>query len=197
MTVTILPAGVQEPDLTLDLTLATMDHNVPTTGLESPAADPISARQMAVMSDNAAEFGIRLFGVGDSQQGIVHTIGPELGLTQPSMTIVCGDSHTSTHGAFGALAFGIGTSEVEHVLATQTLPQRRPRTMAVNIDGELPLGVSAKDLVLALVGTLGTGGGAGYIIEYCGTALFYVPWNEPGQAERGGAAAVLTWCPRP
>ena len=154
-----------------DLTVATMDHNVPTTALDVPVEDPVSARQMEVLAANCAEFGIRLYSMGDAHQGIVHIIGPELGLTQPGMTIVCGDSHTSTHGAFGALAFGIGTSEVEHVLATQTLPQRRPQTMAVNVEGELPPGVSAKDLVLAIIGEIGTGGGMGYVIEYRGAAI--------------------------
>ena len=154
-----------------DLTLATMDHNVPTTALDRPIEDPISARQMEVLAANCEEFGIRLYAMGDSRQGIVHIIGPELGLTQPGMTIVCGDSHTSTHGAFGALAFGIGTSEVEHVLATQTLPQPRPKTMAVTVDGDLPDGVSAKDLVLAIIGRIGTGGGMGHVIEYRGSAI--------------------------
>ncbi|HLY82850.1 MAG TPA: 3-isopropylmalate dehydratase large subunit [Acidimicrobiales bacterium] len=154
-----------------DLTVATMDHNVPTTGLDQPIADPVSARQMEVLAANCREFGIRLYAMGDRQQGIVHIIGPELGLTQPGMTIVCGDSHTSTHGAFGALAFGIGTSEVEHVLATQTLPQRRPGTMAVTIDGDLPVGVTAKDIILATIGAVGTGGGIGYVIEYRGSAI--------------------------
>ena len=154
-----------------DLTVATMDHNVPTTGLDRPVEDPISAKQMDVLAANCAEHGIRLYGMGDPQQGIVHIIGPELGITQPGTTIVCGDSHTSTHGAFGALAFGIGTSEVEHVLATQTLPQRRPRTMAVEVDGELPDGVTAKDLVLAVIGRIGTGGGMGHVIEYRGEAI--------------------------
>ncbi len=159
--------GVRRPDLTV----ATMDHNVPTTALDGPVEDPISARQMEVLAANCAEFGIRLFPMGDAHQGIVHIIGPELGLTQPGMTIVCGDSHTSTHGAFGALAFGIGTSEVEHVLATQTLPQQRPKTMAVNVEGDLPPAVSAKDLVLAIIGTIGTGGGMGHVIEYRGPAI--------------------------
>ena len=154
-----------------DLTVATMDHNVPTTSLDEPVADPISARQMEVLAANCREFGIQLYSMGDLRQGIVHIIGPELGLTQPGMTIVCGDSHTSTHGAFGALAFGIGTSEVEHVLATQTLPQRRAKTMAVNVEGDLPSGVSAKDLVLAIIGRIGTGGGMGYVIEYRGQAI--------------------------
>jgi 3-isopropylmalate/(R)-2-methylmalate dehydratase large subunit len=154
-----------------DLTIATEDHNVPTHSLEQPVADPISRRQLEVMRENAAEFGIRLHPMGDPGQGIVHVIGPEQGLTQPGMTIVCGDSHTSTHGAFGALAFGIGTSEVEHVLATQTLPQERPGTMAVTVDGELPAGVTAKDVVLAIIGRIGTGGGIGSIIEYRGSVF--------------------------
>jgi len=159
--------GVRRPDLTV----ATMDHNVPTTGLDRPLEDPVSARQMEVLAANAAEFGITLYAMGDRRQGIVHVIGPEQGLTQPGMTIVCGDSHTSTHGAFGALAFGIGTSEVEHVLATQTLPQSRPRTMEVRVDGDLPDGVTAKDLVLAIIGRIGTGGGMGHVIEYRGRAF--------------------------
>jgi 3-isopropylmalate/(R)-2-methylmalate dehydratase large subunit len=148
-----------------------MDHNVPTTGLDRPVEDPISAKQMNVLAANCKEFGIRLYAMGDPGQGIVHIIGPEQGMTQPGMTIVCGDSHTSTHGAFGALAFGIGTSEVEHVLATQTLGQPRPKSMAVNVDGELPPGVTAKDAVLAIIGRIGTGGGIGHIIEYRGSAI--------------------------
>jgi 3-isopropylmalate/(R)-2-methylmalate dehydratase large subunit len=154
-----------------DLTIATMDHNVPTTPLSGSVEDPISAKQMEVLAANCEEFGIRLFSMGDRNQGIVHIIGPELGLTEPGMTIVCGDSHTSTHGAFGALAFGIGTSEVEHVLATQTLPQRRPKTMRVTVDGLLRDGVSPKDLVLAIIGRIGTGGGMGHVIEYSGSAV--------------------------
>ncbi|HMC41022.1 MAG TPA: 3-isopropylmalate dehydratase large subunit [Acidimicrobiales bacterium] len=154
-----------------DLTVATMDHNVPTTALDGPVEDPVSARQMEVLAANCADFGIRLFPMGDPHQGIVHIIGPELGLTQPGMTIVCGDSHTSTHGAFGALAFGIGTSEVEHVLATQTLPQQRPRTMAVEVQGRLADGVTPKDLILAIIGRIGTGGGMGHVIEYRGEAV--------------------------
>jgi len=154
-----------------DLTVATMDHNVPTADIDQPVADPISAKQMEVLARNCAEFGVRLFPMGDPGQGIVHVIGPELGLTQPGMTIVCGDSHTSTHGAFGALAFGIGTSEVEHVLATQTLPQARPGTMAVTVEGDLPLGVTAKDIVLSIIARIGTGGGIGSIIEYRGSAI--------------------------
>jgi 3-isopropylmalate/(R)-2-methylmalate dehydratase large subunit len=152
-----------------DLTVATVDHNVPTT--PGPIEDPISARQIEVLEANCREAGITLFGRGDTNQGIVHIIGPEQGLTQPGMTVVCGDSHTSTHGAFGALAFGIGTSEVEHVLATQTLPQSRPRTMAVELVGEAPPGVTAKDIVLAIIGEIGTGGGIGHVIEYRGPAI--------------------------
>jgi 3-isopropylmalate/(R)-2-methylmalate dehydratase large subunit len=154
-----------------DLTVATMDHNVPTANIDQPVADPISAKQMEVLAANCAEFGIRLYSMGSPGQGIVHVIGPELGLTQPGMTIVCGDSHTSTHGAFGALAFGIGTSEVEHVLATQTLPQDKPGTMAVTVDGALVRGVTAKDVALAIINLIGTGGGIGSIIEYRGSAI--------------------------
>jgi 3-isopropylmalate/(R)-2-methylmalate dehydratase large subunit len=154
-----------------DLTVATEDHNVPTIDIDLPIADPISRKQIDVLRANCAEFGIVEYPMGDPGQGIVHVIGPEQGLTQPGMTIVCGDSHTSTHGAFGALAFGIGTSEVEHVLATQTLPQQRPGTMAVNVDGDLPPGVTAKDVVLAIIGQIGTGGGIGSVIEYRGSAI--------------------------
>ncbi|CAN5270206.1 3-isopropylmalate dehydratase large subunit [soil metagenome] len=154
-----------------DLTLATEDHNVPTLDIDKPIADLVSRTQIETLRRNCAEFGIQLHPMGDAEQGIVHVIGPQLGLTQPGMTIVCGDSHTSTHGAFGALAFGIGTSEVEHVLATQTLTGGRPRTMAVNIDGELPPGVSAKDVILALITQIGTGGGQGYVLEYRGAAI--------------------------
>jgi 3-isopropylmalate/(R)-2-methylmalate dehydratase large subunit len=154
-----------------DLTVATMDHNVPTTGLGQPVTDPISAKQMQVLAANCEEFGITCYPMGDPGQGIVHIIGPEQGLTLPGMTIVCGDSHTSTHGAFGALAFGIGTSEVEHVLATQTLPQQRPGTMAVTVEGELPAGATAKDVILAIIGRIGTGGGVGSIIEYRGSTI--------------------------
>ncbi|HEX3540089.1 MAG TPA: 3-isopropylmalate dehydratase large subunit [Acidimicrobiales bacterium] len=154
-----------------DLTVATMDHNVPTTGLDKPIEDPVSAKQIEVLRANCAEFGIPLYAMGDRRQGIVHIIGPEQGLTQPGMTIVCGDSHTSTHGAFGALAFGIGTSEVEHVLATQTLTQPRPKTMAVTVDGDVPDGVTAKDIILAIIGAIGTGGGMGHVIEYRGSAI--------------------------
>ncbi|MEI6700604.1 MAG: 3-isopropylmalate dehydratase large subunit [Actinomycetota bacterium] len=154
-----------------DLTIATADHNVPTTSLDLPIEDPISKKQLEVLTANCAEFGITCFNRGDANQGIVHVIGPELGLTQPGMTIVCGDSHTSTHGAFGALAFGIGTSEVEHVLATQSLPLTKPKTMAITVTGSLQPGVTAKDLVLAIIGEIGTGGGMGYVLEYRGEAI--------------------------
>ena len=154
-----------------DLTLATEDHNVPTLDLDKPIADPVSRTQVETLRKNAEEFGVRLHPLGDVEQGIVHVVGPQLGLTQPGMTIVCGDSHTSTHGAFGAIAFGIGTSEVEHVLATQTLPQAKPKTMAVTVNGSLPEGVTAKDLVLTLIAHTGTGGGQGYIVEYRGSAI--------------------------
>ncbi|MBO2454930.1 3-isopropylmalate dehydratase large subunit [Actinomadura barringtoniae] len=154
-----------------DLTIATEDHNVPTTDLLAPIADPVSRTQVETLRKNTAEFGIRLHPMGDDGQGIVHVIGPQLGLTQPGMTVVCGDSHTSTHGAFGALAHGIGTSEVEHVLATQTLPQVKPRMMAVTVNGSLPDGVTAKDLILAIIAKIGTGGGQGHIIEYRGQAI--------------------------
>ena len=154
-----------------ELTVATADHNVPTTDIDKPVADPVSAQQLSVLDANTAEFGITCYPMGDPNQGIVHIIGPEQGWTQPGMTIVCGDSHTSTHGAFGALAFGIGTSEVEHVLATQTLPQVRPKTMAVTVEGALAPGVTAKDVALAIIGTIGTGGGIGHVIEYRGSAI--------------------------
>src|ERR1700690_3475473 len=154
-----------------DLTIATADHNVPTTTASGPVDDPISRRQLEALDANCAEFDVTCYPMGDEHQGIVHVIGPEQGLTQPGMTIVCGDSHTPTHGAFGALAFGIGTSEVEHVLATQTLPQARPGTMAVTIAGDLPAGTTAKDLVLAVIAQIGTGGGTGSVIEYRGAAI--------------------------
>ncbi len=155
-----------------DLTVATADHNVPTTrSADGVIADPVSRRQLEALEDNCREFGITCWPMGHRNQGIVHVIGPEQGLSQPGMTIVCGDSHTSTHGAFGALAFGIGTSEVEHVLASQTLPQKRPRTMSVTVEGSLPPGVTAKDLVLAIVGRLGTTGGVGHVVEYRGSAI--------------------------
>ena len=152
-----------------DLTVATEDHNVPTT--PGPIVDPVSLTQVQTLRRNCEEFGVRLFPMGDAEQGIVHIIGPQLGLTQPGMTIVCGDSHTSTHGAFGALAFGIGTSEVEHVLATQTLPLKQFRTMAITVDGTLRPGVTAKDIILAVIAKIGTGGGQGYVIEYRGSAI--------------------------
>jgi 3-isopropylmalate/(R)-2-methylmalate dehydratase large subunit len=154
-----------------DLTIATEDHNVPTIDIDKPIADPVSRTQVETLRRNCEEFGIRLHPMGDAEQGIVHIIGPQLGLTQPGTTVVCGDSHTSTHGAFGALAMGIGTSEVEHVLATQTLPLRPFKTMAVNVDGVLPPGVSAKDIILAVIAKIGTGGGQGYVIEYRGSAI--------------------------
>ncbi len=154
-----------------DLTIATEDHNVPTENIDQPIADPISAKQIDTLRVNTAEFGITNFPMGDPNQGIVHVIGPEQGRTLPGMTIVCGDSHTATHGAFGALAFGIGTSEVEHVLATQTLPQQRPKWMSVTVDGDLQLGVTAKDIILAILGEIGTGGGIGHVIEYRGSTI--------------------------
>jgi 3-isopropylmalate/(R)-2-methylmalate dehydratase large subunit len=152
-----------------DLTVATMDHNVPTT--PGPVTDPISRRQIEALATNAKDFGVTLHPMGAPGQGIVHVIGPEQGYTQPGLVIVCGDSHTSTHGAFGALAFGIGTSEVEHVLATQTLPQNRPGTMAVTVEGDLPAGVSAKDVILGIINRIGTNGGVGHVIEYRGSAI--------------------------
>jgi 3-isopropylmalate/(R)-2-methylmalate dehydratase large subunit len=154
-----------------DLTVATEDHNVPTTGIDLPIADPVSRTQVETLRRNCAEFGVRLFPMGDTEQGIVHVIGPQLGLTQPGMTVVCGDSHTSTHGALGAMAFGIGTSEVEHVLATQTLPLRPFKTMAVNVSGRLGPDVTAKDVILALIAKIGTAGGQGYVLEYRGEAI--------------------------
>jgi 3-isopropylmalate/(R)-2-methylmalate dehydratase large subunit len=152
-------------------TVATVDHNIPTTPRGSPITDPIAARQISALQQNCHEFHIPLFDIDSPEQGIVHVIGPELGLTRPGMTIVCGDSHTSTHGAFGALAFGIGTSEVEHVLATQTLPQRRPRTMLIDVRGHLAEGVTAKDLILGIIGQIGTDGATGYVVEYAGEAV--------------------------
>ena len=154
-----------------DLTLATEDHNVPTMDIDKPIADLVSRTQVETLRRNCVEFGIRLHPMGDPEQGIVHVVGPQLGLTQPGMTIVCGDSHTSTHGAFGALAMGIGTSEVEHVLATQTLPLRPFKTMAINVDGPLPHGVTAKDIILAVIAKIGTGGGQGHVIEYRGSTI--------------------------
>ncbi|GHJ36253.1 3-isopropylmalate dehydratase large subunit [Streptomyces sp. TS71-3] len=154
-----------------DLTIATEDHNTPTLDIDKPIADPVSRTQLETLRKNCAEFGVRLHPLGDVEQGVVHVVGPQLGLTQPGTTVVCGDSHTSTHGAFGALAFGIGTSQVEHVLATQTLPMARPRTMAITVEGELPEGVTAKDLILAIIARIGTGGGQGYVLEYRGPAI--------------------------
>lgn len=154
-----------------ELTIATIDHNVPTTDRSLPIKDPIAAKQIETLRKHCTEFGVELFDINSSEQGIVHVIGPELGFTQPGMTIVCGDSHTSTHGAFGALAFGIGTSEVEHVLATQCLPQNKPRTMRIDVHGELREGVTAKDLALGIIGQIGTDGATGYVIEYAGEAV--------------------------
>jgi 3-isopropylmalate/(R)-2-methylmalate dehydratase large subunit len=154
-----------------ELTLATEDHNVPTLDIDKPIADPVSRLQVDTLRKNCAEFGIRIHSLGDVEQGIVHVVGPQLGLTQPGLTIVCGDSHTSTHGAFGALAFGIGTSEVEHVLATQTLPLAKPKMMAINVEGTLRPGVTSKDIILAVIAKISTGGGQGYILEYRGSAI--------------------------
>ncbi|BBJ40719.1 hypothetical protein SSPO_034370 [Streptomyces antimycoticus] len=154
-----------------DLTLATEDHNTPTLDIDKPIADPVSRAQLETLRKNCAEFGVRLHPLGDVEQGVVHVVGPQLGLTQPGTTVVCGDSHTSTHGAFGALAFGIGTSQVEHVLATQTLPLAPFKTMAITVEGELPESVTAKDLILAIIAKIGTGGGQGYVLEYRGPAI--------------------------
>ncbi|MFN8077066.1 MAG: 3-isopropylmalate dehydratase large subunit [Kineosporiaceae bacterium] len=154
-----------------DLTLATEDHNTPTLDIDQPIADPVSRTQIETLRRNCAEFGVRLHSLGDADQGIVHVVGPQLGLTQPGLTVVCGDSHTSTHGAFGALAFGIGTSEVEHVLATQTLPLKPFKTMAITVEGALPEGTTAKDIILAVIAKIGTGGGQGYVLEYRGEAI--------------------------
>jgi 3-isopropylmalate/(R)-2-methylmalate dehydratase large subunit len=154
-----------------DRTLATMDHSTPTKLLNYQMVDEMASKQLSQLQANCQEFGLRLLDLHDPQRGIVHVIGPELGLTQPGMTIVCGDSHTSTHGAFGALAFGIGTSEVEHVLASQCLLQNKPRTFRVEFDGALPQGVSSKDMILALIAKIGIGGGTGHVIEYCGSAV--------------------------
>lgn len=154
-----------------DLTIATEDHNTPTLAIDKPIAEPTSRIQIETLRANAKEFGIRLHSLGDIEQGIVHVVGPQLGLTQPGITVVCGDSHTSTHGAFGAMAFGIGTSEVEHVLATQTLPLQPFKTMAITVEGELKPGVTAKDIILAVIAKIGTGGGQGYVLEYRGSAI--------------------------
>jgi len=178
-----------------DLTFATVDHNVPTTDRSLPILDQLAKKQMEVLRDNAARFGIRMLDIKDPRQGIVHVIGPELGLTRPGMIIVCGDSHTSTHGAFGALAFGIGTSEVEHVLATQTIQQRRPRSMALEVVGELPAGVGAKDLILAIIGQIGVSGGGGHVVEYRGEAIRALTMEERmtvcNMSIEGGARAGM------
>ncbi|WP_258064716.1 aconitase family protein, partial [Arthrobacter sp. ZGTC131] len=152
-----------------DLTIATEDHNTPTLDIDKPIADPISRTQIETLRANCAEFGVRLHPLGDAEQGIVHVVGPQLGLTQPGLTVVCGDSHTSTHGAFGALAMGIGPSEVEHVLATQTLSLKPFKTMAINVEGTLRPGVTSKDIILAVIAKIGTGGGQGYVLEYRGS----------------------------
>src|ERR1700691_3196145 len=152
-------------------TVATVDHNIPTEPRGTPITDPIAARQIQALQHNCKEFGVPLFDMDSSDQGIVHVIGPELGLTQPGMTIVCGDSHTSTHGAFGSLAFGIGTSEVEHVLATQCLPQAKPKTFRISVEGDLPPAVTAKDIALGIIGRIGTDGATGYVVEYAGSAI--------------------------
>src|SRR6187399_2479249 len=154
-----------------DLTIATEDHNTPTLNIDLPIADETSRIQINTLRSNAEEFGVRIHSLGDADQGVVHVVGPQLGLTMPGMTVVCGDSHTSTHGAFGALAFGIGTSEVEHVLATQTLPLQKFKTMAINVNGTLPEGTTAKDIILAVIAKIGTGGGQGYVLEYRGEAI--------------------------
>src|SRR6476659_704723 len=161
-----------------DLTLATVDHNVPTADRDKVWPDPLSIQQVEVLDKNAADFAVPYYDVNDVRQGIVHVIGPEQGLTQPGMTIVCGDSHTATHGALGALAFGIGTSEVEHVLATQTLIQRKPRNMQVRIDGKLPRGVTAKDIILAIIAKIGIGGATGHVLEYTGSAIRSLSMEE-------------------
>ncbi|MGB9456148.1 MAG: 3-isopropylmalate dehydratase large subunit [Bryobacteraceae bacterium] len=178
-----------------DLTIATADHSIPTTDRSLPIVDPIAAKQLAQLETNCAEFGIRCLGVHSDRQGIVHVIGPELGLTQPGMTVVCGDSHTATHGAFGALAFGIGTSEVENVLATQCLLQRKSKTFEVRVDGTLRRGVSAKDIILALIAKIGVGGGTGCVFEYAGSAIRALNMDERmtvcNMSIEGGARAGL------
>jgi 3-isopropylmalate/(R)-2-methylmalate dehydratase large subunit len=178
-----------------DLTFATMDHNVPTTQRFLPIEDPISAQQIETLSKNCQEFGITLFDLNSPHQGIVHVIGPELGLTQPGLTLVCGDSHTSTHGAFGALAFGIGTSEVEHVLATQCLLQDRPKTFLIQVNGKRPYGVEAKDIILSIIGQIGTGGGTGSVIEYAGDTIRELSMEERmtvcNMSIEGGARAGM------
>ncbi|MCB8987330.1 MAG: 3-isopropylmalate dehydratase large subunit [Ardenticatenaceae bacterium] len=176
-------------------TIATMDHSIPTTPLHIPIYDQIAAKQIATMEKNCQDFGLRLFGMDSPHRGIVHVIGPELGLTQPGMTIVCGDSHTATHGAFGALAFGIGTSEVEHVLATQCLLQNKPKTYAVNVEGQLKPGVSSKDIILALIARIGVGGGTGHVFEYRGSAIRALTMEQRmticNMSIEGGARAGL------
>lgn len=178
-----------------DLTFATMDHNVPTTRRSLPIADPVSAQQMETLARNCKEFGVTLFDLNSPFQGIVHIIGPELGLTLPGMTLVCGDSHTSTHGAFGALAFGIGTSEVEHVLATQCLLQSKPRTFRIEVSGQRPYGVEAKDIILSIIGQIGTSGGTGYVIEYAGDTVRNLSMEERmtvcNMSIEGGARAGM------
>src|ERR1039458_7083113 len=178
-----------------DLTIATVDHSLPTTDRSLPIVDPIAANQLAQLATNCREFGVRLLGIHSPQQGIVHVIGPELGLTQPGMTVVCGDSHTATHGAFGALAFGIGTSEVEHVLASQCLLQRRSKTFEVRVDGALKPGVSAKDIILALISRIGVAGGTGSVFEFCGSAIRGLSMEERmtvcNMSIEGGARAGL------
>ena len=178
-----------------DLTIATADHSIPTTDRTLPIVDPIAAKQLAQLETNCAEFGIRCLGIHSEQQGVVHIIGPELGLTQPGMTVVCGDSHTATHGAFGALAFGIGTSEVEHVLATQCLLQRKSKTFQVRVNGTLKPGVTAKDIILALIARIGVGGGTGCVFEYCGSAIRALSMEERmtvcNMSIEGGARAGL------
>src|ERR1700690_2486794 len=176
-------------------TVATVDHNIPTEPRGTPITDLIAAKQIAALQQNCKEFGVRLFDMDSPEQGIVHVIGPELGLTQPGMTIVCGDSHTATHGAFGALAFGIGTSEIEMVLATQTLLQRKPKTFQVRVDGRLQPGVGAKDIILALIARIGIGGGTGHVIEYTGAAIRALSMEERmtvcNMSIEGGARAGL------
>jgi len=161
----------ERPLRRLDLTIATEDHNTPTLNIDRVIADPTSRLQIDTLRRNAEEFGVRIHSLGDKEQGIVHVVGPQLGLTMPGITVVCGDSHTSTHGAFGSMAFGIGTSEVEHVMATQTLPLKPFKTMAINVDGTLRPGVTAKDIILAVIAKIGTGGGQGYVLEYRGSAI--------------------------
>ena len=173
-----------------DLTIATMDHNVPTDG--GPVTDPLAKAQLDALARNCAEFEIPLYATGSGREGIVHVIGPELGLTQPGMTIVCGDSHTSTHGAFGALAFGIGTSEVEHVLATQTLQQRKPKAMRVTFEGTRASGVSAKDMILGAIRQIGVAGGRGHVIEYAGEAIRRSPWRSDDRLQH----VDRSWCAR-